>query len=149
MMVHISLCWMNIKVSRKFHWQVILYVYSQIQTRCLSLPNILASLLHLSLSFTVKITLHKVINTVTNYGLSVMFSTIGIHIYVCTRAHILILHESTFMRVWARQHVRSNRYAMSGISILIVSQPQHLNMIGWNIIEWIKNNRIIHTARKK
>lgn len=50
-----------------------------------------------------------------------MFSTIGIHIYVCTRAHILILHESTFMRMWARQHVRSNRYAMSGISILIVS----------------------------
>lgn len=48
-------------------------------------------------------------------------STIGIHIYVCTRAHILILHENTFMRVWACQHVRSNRYAMSGISILIVS----------------------------
>ena len=122
MMVHISLCWMNIKVFTEISLTGnIIYVYSQIQARCLSLPNILVSLLHLSLSFTVKITLRKVINTVTNYGLSVMFSTIGIHIYVCTRAHILILHESTFMRMWARQHVRSNRYAMSGISILIVS----------------------------
>ena len=27
MMVHISLCWMNIKVSRKFHRQIIFYIY--------------------------------------------------------------------------------------------------------------------------